>query len=338
MNQKGLLSKEINSTTIINCDSYGTVRFFIQFIFVEIPSPIQYNKPMDIQSAHYYISVYNSRSLSKAAKEHYVTQPVISRSITALEDEFGCSLFERSKHGVIPTDAGDAFYHYALKYLEFYKEMAQGMSEFSSKDNLTLSIAGITPPVKEILPRAVAEFNKRFPEIKIIIERFVASEIPPLIQEDSYDFYITMMSDILSFPELKSQVLLSEKFHMITKEEMKPKNDKEAVQLLKNNTIFVLPEQDAPLFYRLIIDYLKKAGVKKPDIQSARPIESLSYNVAADLGVALGPARHEFNDPGLSVYSIKGSPAVELGIAWKKETLPSKIFISILNNLLFEKE
>ncbi|MBR3309632.1 MAG: LysR family transcriptional regulator [Lachnospiraceae bacterium] len=293
---------------------------------------------MDIQSARYYMSVYDCRSLSKAAKEHYVTQPVISRSITALEDEFGCTFFERSKHGVVPTEAGTAFYQYAQKYSVFYQEIAAGMSAFSGKDNLSLSIAGITPPVKEILPKAVSEFNRMFPEIRINIERFVASEIIPLIQEDSYDFYITMMSDIRTFPRLKSRLLLSERFHLITKEEMQPKNDREAIRLMKENPIYVLPEQDAPFFYRMAVDYLKEAGIGHPDLKTARPIESLSYNVSANLGVALSPARHEFNEPGLSAYVIKGSPHVELGIAWKKETLPSKTFISILEKLINEKE
>lgn len=293
---------------------------------------------MDIQSARYFMSVYDCRSLSKAATEHYVTQPVISRSITALEDEFGCTFFERSTHGVIPTEAGTAFYQYAQKYSDFYKEIANGMSAFSGKDNLSLSIAGITPPVKEFLPKAVAEFNRMFPEIKINIERYVASEIIPLIKEDSYDFYITMMPDIHSFPHLKSRLLLSERFHLITKEEVKPKNDKEAIRLLKNNPIFVLPEQDAPLFYRMVVDYLKEAGISHPNLKTARPIESLSYNVSANLGIALSPARHEFNEPGLSVYAIKGSPEVELGIAWKKETMPSKTFISILEKVISENE
>ena len=293
---------------------------------------------MDIQSARYYMSVYDCRSLSKAAKEHYVTQPVISRSITALEDEFGCTFFERSKHGVVPTEAGTAFYQYAQKYSVFYQEIAAGMSAFSGKDNLSLSIAGITPPVKEILPKAVSEFNRMFPEIRINIERFVASEIIPLIQEDSYDFYITMMSDIRTFPRLKSRLLLSERFHLITKEEMQPKNDREAIRLMKENPIYVLPEQDAPFFYRMAVDYLKEAGIGHPDLKTARPIESLSYNVSANLGVALSPARHEFNEPGLSAYVIKGSPHVELGIAWKKETMPSKIFISILEKLISKKE
>ena len=291
---------------------------------------------MDIQSARFFISVYSCRSLSKAAKEHYVTQPVISRSVTALEEEFNCTFFERSKHGVLPTEAGDAFYEYAKEYLDFYQKIAEGMSAYSAKDNLTLSIAGITPPVKEILPKVIEEFNSKFPEIKIIIDRYVASEIKPLIEEGTYDFYITMMSDIQEFSELKSKLLLSEKFHLITKSEMRPKNDKEAVQLLKTNPIFILPEQDAPVFYKLILGYLNKAGITHPDLRAARPVESLSYNVSANLGIALSPARHEFNEPGLSAYSIKGSPIVDLGIAWRKETLPSKTFISILNKLLSE--
>lgn len=289
---------------------------------------------MDIHSAQYYIAVYTCGSLSKAAREHYVTQPVIARTISSLEDEFSCTFFDRSKHGVVPTKAGDAFYQYALEFCTLYQKIAGGMSEYSGRDNLSLSIAGITPPVREFLPAAVSLFNKRFPEITVSIERHVASEMIPIMEEGKHDFYITIMSDILKYSNLKSQLLLSENLQLVTKKEKCPKNDRDAISLLKKNPIFILSEQDAPVVYQLITDYLDSVGVKSPDLRPSRPFETLFYNAAADLGVALSPAVHAFNYPDLGVYNIKGSPTLQLGIAWRKETLPGRTFLNIMRGLL----
>lgn len=46
------------------------------------------------------------RNFARAARELRITQPALSRSIQALEAAIGARLFDRSRQGVTPTDAG----------------------------------------------------------------------------------------------------------------------------------------------------------------------------------------------------------------------------------------
>ena len=52
-------------------------------------------RTMDFDSINYFLSICTSGSFSEAAKRLYISQPTLSRRITALEDELGTELFSR---------------------------------------------------------------------------------------------------------------------------------------------------------------------------------------------------------------------------------------------------
>src|SRR6476646_8753081 len=58
----------------------------------------------------YFIEVYQTRHVSKAAIRLGVTQPTLTLSLQRLEDKLGVKLFHRTKQGVIPTEQGTLFY------------------------------------------------------------------------------------------------------------------------------------------------------------------------------------------------------------------------------------
>ena len=59
-----------------------------------------------------FLYVAKFKSISKAAKELYTSQPAVTRVIKLIEKELGCSLFVRSKYGVELTKEGEILYEY----------------------------------------------------------------------------------------------------------------------------------------------------------------------------------------------------------------------------------
>ena len=57
-------------------------------------------RTMDFDSINYFLSICTSGSFSEAAKRLYISQPTLSRRITALEDELGTELFSRKSTGI----------------------------------------------------------------------------------------------------------------------------------------------------------------------------------------------------------------------------------------------
>jgi len=72
---------------------------------------------MDLKSLRYFISVYESGSITAASKRCFIAQPSISAAIGQLEDSLNSKLFIRIPKGVTPTDAGKELYPLAKKLL-----------------------------------------------------------------------------------------------------------------------------------------------------------------------------------------------------------------------------
>ncbi len=75
----------------------------------------------------YVLEIESTGSISKAAKNLYMTQPQLSRALKELEDEVGCALFNRTGKGVIPTDKGADFIAGAKIVLSKLEEMEMGL-------------------------------------------------------------------------------------------------------------------------------------------------------------------------------------------------------------------
>jgi DNA-binding transcriptional LysR family regulator len=65
-----------------------------------------------------YVSVYETRSFSAAAKRLGIGQPSTSKLIAELEEHLGSKLLLRSTRGLSPTAAGTRFYEQAQKTLD----------------------------------------------------------------------------------------------------------------------------------------------------------------------------------------------------------------------------
>ena len=72
----------------------------------------------NLSSYWIFYTVANAGNISKAAKELYISQPAISKSIQKLEESLNCKLFSRSSRGVILTDEGTLLYGHVKEAFE----------------------------------------------------------------------------------------------------------------------------------------------------------------------------------------------------------------------------
>ncbi|MCL2202442.1 MAG: LysR family transcriptional regulator [Defluviitaleaceae bacterium] len=73
---------------------------------------------MTLQHLKYFIEIANCGSISKAAKNLYVTQPSLSSAVKDLEGEVGIELFSRTPKGISLTTDGIEFLGYARQVME----------------------------------------------------------------------------------------------------------------------------------------------------------------------------------------------------------------------------
>ena len=88
-------------------------------------------KDMNQNLSSYYIfyTVAKAGNISKAAKELYISQPAISKSIQKLEESLNCKLFTRSSRGVLLTDEGEILYDHVREAFTSLNEGERKLKE-----------------------------------------------------------------------------------------------------------------------------------------------------------------------------------------------------------------
>lgn len=145
---------------------------------------------MTIQQLHYFISVADLHSFTKAAEARHVSQPALSHAIRELESELGCSLLLRTGRGVQLTPQGEA----CLEKARVAERALEEMTGIAAQKEQVMSIKlGYT--VLGHLNAYRAFQTERIP--KIFLERYQLStyydeitEIKQHLIEGRYDVII----------------------------------------------------------------------------------------------------------------------------------------------------
>jgi DNA-binding transcriptional LysR family regulator len=73
---------------------------------------------MELRELRYFLAVYETGSVTAAARRCYISQPSISTALASLERELGAVLFVRHRKGAAPTTAADTLYERARRLVD----------------------------------------------------------------------------------------------------------------------------------------------------------------------------------------------------------------------------
>ena len=131
---------------------------------------------MDTQNLTTFIAVADSASFTQAAEILHLSQPAISKRITALEEQIGQSLFDRVGRSVTLTDAGRTLLPYARKVLQDLEDGRRALSHLHEKIAGRLSIGTSHHIGLHRLPPVLRAFTQQYPDVDLDIH-FMDSEI-----------------------------------------------------------------------------------------------------------------------------------------------------------------
>lgn len=112
-------------------------------------------------------SVARNESFTKASKDLLISQPAISKHIHELELRFNTPLFKRKNGGISITDAGKLLLTHTDKIMDDYRQMEFEMNILTDVFSGELKIGASTTISQYILPPVLADFIKKFPNIKV---------------------------------------------------------------------------------------------------------------------------------------------------------------------------
>ena len=142
---------------------------------------------MTIIQLQYLIEVANCGSFSGASERCFVTQPSLSMQITALEDELGVVLLDRSKKPVIPTDAGNVVIAQAQETLRAYNYIRESVAELKGETSGKLRLGVIPTIAPYLLHKFIPDFVKEFPRVELEIREMITADIIEALKHDNID-------------------------------------------------------------------------------------------------------------------------------------------------------
>lgn len=130
---------------------------------------------MDIPNLTAFVEVADTGSFSTASEHLYLTQPAISKRISALESELDIPLFDRIGRKVTLTEAGNALLARARIILQQVEDSKRAIQNLSGHIGGKLSIGTSHHIGLHRLPPVLRAFTHAYPEVELDLH-FMDSE------------------------------------------------------------------------------------------------------------------------------------------------------------------
>lgn len=132
---------------------------------------------MELRHLRYFLAVGEALNFTKAAAQLRVAQPALSRQVQDLEDEIGVDLLKRSPRGVTLTAEGKLFLEEVRDLLRRTDESVAKVRALARGEFGELHVGYSPSPTIELLPPALAAFQKAVPGVKVVLHDLAGDEL-----------------------------------------------------------------------------------------------------------------------------------------------------------------
>lgn len=137
-----------------------------------------------LDSLRIFVATQRKGSLSAAARSLSLSPATISRRISALEEELGVQLVDRTSRNLKVTEAGQAFLEKAEAVLEAMADAEQAARSSRQRPEGRLRVHSRTHLGLRVLAPLLPKFQQKYPDIQVEIE---LSEHPVNLVEHDFD-------------------------------------------------------------------------------------------------------------------------------------------------------
>lgn len=160
-----------------------------------------------------FTAVADAGSFTEAANRLYMTQSGLSLMVKELETELGVRVFDRSTRKIKLSVAGADFYPLAAKVLEDLDSAVRSTLQLQDKQRGSVRIACTPLYSSSLLPRALAEYNQRYPAIQVRLLDSLNEEALMRLSSGEADFAVAPQRDTL--PDIEEEPLFRDRFEIV---------------------------------------------------------------------------------------------------------------------------
>ena len=243
------------------------------------------NISYDYYRVFYYVAKY--KSFTGAAKALLNNQPNITRMMKKLEEELGCTLFVRQRHGVVLTPEGEKLYAHISVAFEHILCGEEEIARDKSLQSGIVTVAASEIALHCVLLPVLKTVRNTYPGIRIRISSHSTLQAVDVLKKGLADFAI--VTEPFELPSGLCQEVLrsirevpvcSTAFSLSTGTSL-------TVEQIKEYPLIGLGEQTAS--FRFYSDVFSRMGMSfMPDVEAATADQILSM-VKSDLGIGFVP-------------------------------------------------
>lgn len=263
---------------------------------------------MDVRQLHYFVCIFEERSLTAAARRLNVVQPTLSLQLANLEEGLNQKLFTRSPQGVTPTAAAELLYAKTVPILRALAEARESIITLPSRAVGHVNV-GVVASVNGLLSETLAAYAKRYPDVSITILEGYSSGFIDLVSANAIDFAV--VNDPWAKTTLNRVPVLQERFVLFRSTSLQ--DDRRPVpfaRLADMNLVLPSPRNGLRATLDIHAAYYQLRLKPKIEIDSLLHIGQLV--AVSELATVLPPmAVHQLLRQGLLTTSAVTEPVVE---------------------------
>ena len=267
-----------------------------------------------------FVLAAQSSNFTRAAEQLYITQPALSRNISALEDELELLLFVRRNNVLSITPGGKLLYEWMCKAEQEFEQVLEAARRANAEPKQALHIGFVK---SELPPRAAADavrrLRERKPEVEIVITHYLAKELIGQLEEHSMDVALMIGSAAYGKPRLITRELTSLR-RCVAVSITHPLAMKDCVSLaeLRRETFVSVKPKASPTLSAMTHRVCNSVGFSPKLIEAQDTDEQIAW-IESGKGVGLLVENHvERSNPLIAFLELEEEFPVELVCAWDR--------------------
>lgn len=272
---------------------------------------------MELRHLRYFLTVAEELHIGKAADRLFMAQQPLSQQMAALERNLGVKLFVRASNRITLTPAGQTLRRKALAIVEAVDEATVAVQAAHRGEVGTLSIAYCRSAMENILYRAIPEFKRAYPQVRVHLQSGDPAMIADMLLRKEVDMAMTHVPfqlggiDIEVLERQPLSLVTSSEFPAVRKKELRPQD-------LRGVPFVAFARHRFRAMSNAITKWFRSGEVAwEPDHEYEDAYAAINL-VRGGLGVMILPATIAEQQPGLrSLQAVPDLPTVELAALWR---------------------
>lgn len=293
---------------------------------------------MNIHQLEYIVALDTHRNYVKAAESCFIAQATLSIMIKKLEEELNCTIFDRSKQPLIPTELGIKIINQARIILQEYSILKGIVVQETQEFTGDLRIGIIPTLAPYLIPLFLNSFLEKYPNIRLHISEITTDSILQKLKE--YELDAGIMAIPYQNNTLNQETLFYEDFVVYGTVLSKKKKKKViSTKELETENLWLLDEGHCLRTQVINLCSLKNSFNTTRQIDFvAGSIETIKKIVEMNHGITVLPALSlEYMNANQLKNVLKFEepvPVREIGLVTYRQHLKSNLISALKNEIL----